>query len=110
VDESGFVTSKEVYFNVLHGIAGLLTLVTAARALPWLVRRWRGRRREPEDAIPAATPIVRGMLGPVLVVAFGVPFPLGLLADGEWWDEKLLGQQVLASDVVYKRFRFLDLS
>ena len=36
-------------------------------------------------------PLVRGMPGLLLVVALGVPLPLGLLADGEWWEEELLG-------------------
>ena len=40
--------------------------------------------------------MVRGMPGLLLVVALGVPLPLGLLADGEWWEE-LLGANVVAS-------------
>ena len=54
--------------------------------------------------------MVRGMPGLLLVVALGVPLPLGLLTAGEWWEEKLLGGKVVASKVVYDRFRFLDLS
>ena len=50
------------------------------------------------------------MPGLLLVVALGVPLPLGLLADGEWWEEKLLAGNVVASEVVYDRYRLLDLS
>ena len=50
------------------------------------------------------------MPGLLLVVALGVPLPLGLLADGEWWEEKLLAGHVLASEVVYDQYRILDLS
>ena len=45
------------------------------------------------------------MPGLLLVIALGVPLPLGLLADGEWWEEKLLAGNVLANEVVYDRFR-----
>jgi uncharacterized protein YjbI with pentapeptide repeats len=74
------------------------------------------------------------MPGLLLVVALGVPLPLGLLADGEWWGEEVLGRHVLLAEAanadwsedgvlgrillkypviaseVYDRFRHLDLS
>jgi uncharacterized protein YjbI with pentapeptide repeats len=105
----GFATTREGYFATLAAIPGLLVLLGMARALGRLRRWWRGQRREPDDAIPAAAPVVRGMPGLLVVVALGVPLPLGLLVDGEWWEEKLLGRHVVASEV-YDGFRRLDLS
>jgi hypothetical protein len=106
----GFATTREAYVAALSVIPGLLLFLGMATTLARLRRWWRGQRREAEDVIPAAIPMVRGMPGLLLVVALGVPLPLGLLADGEWWEEKLLAGHVLASDVVYHRFRFLNLS
>jgi hypothetical protein len=94
----GFITTKEGYFAALAALPGLLILLGIARALARLRRWWRGQRPEPEDAIPAAAPMVRGMPGLLLVVALGVPLPLGLLADGEWWEEEVLGRHVLLQD------------
>jgi len=107
----GFVTTQEVYFGALWAILWLLIVMVfaVARALAGLWRWWRGRSREPASALPAAFSLVRGMPGLLLVVALGVPLPLGLLADGEWWEEELLAGNVVASEV-YGRFRRLDLS
>ena len=106
----GFATTRAGYFAAVTAIPGLLILLGLVRGLVGLVRRWRGRRREPRGPIPAGVPLVRGMPGLLLVVALGVPLPLGMLADGEWREEKLLGGNVIASEVVYNRFRFLDLN
>jgi uncharacterized protein YjbI with pentapeptide repeats len=103
----GFVTTNEVYFTALWAILVLLILLVVSRGLAELWRRWRGRRREPRATIPTD---VRGMPGLLLVVALGVPLPLGLLTDGEWWEEELLGANTVASEVVYDRLRFLDLN
>ncbi len=106
----GFATTRERYLAALAAIPGLLILLGMSRGLTGLRRWWHGRRREPEGAILVDAPLVRGMPGLLLIVALGVPLPLGLLADGEWWEEELLGANVVASEVVYDRFRFLDLS
>jgi hypothetical protein len=105
----GFATTREGYFAALAAIPGLLILLGMARGLAGSRRWWRGGRREPGVAIRADAPLVRGMPGLVLVVALGVPLPLGLLADGEWWEE-LLGPNVVASVGIYDRFRHLELS
>ena len=106
----GFVTTEEVYFKAVWTILGLLIFFTVARALARLWRWWRGQRREPASVLPAAASLVRGMPVLLLVVALGVPLPLGLLADGEWWEEKVLKRKIVASEVVYDRFHFLDVS
>ena len=105
----GFATTMEGYFAALAAIPGLVLFLGMAGALGRLKRWWRGQRREPASAVLEAVPLVRGMPGLLLVVALGVPLPLGLLADGEWWEEKLLAGHALASEVVYDRFRHLDL-
>ena len=124
----GFATTRVGYFSAAAAIPGLLILLGLVRGLAGLVRRWRGRRREPAGDIVADARLVRGMPGLLLVVALGAPLPLGLLADGEWWEEEVLGWQdvplvgprtevpveryrypVVASEAYY-RFRSLDLS
>ncbi|MGH8609456.1 MAG: pentapeptide repeat-containing protein [Gammaproteobacteria bacterium] len=49
------------------------------------------------------------MPGFLLIVALGLPLLLVLLADGEWWEEELLGGHVVISEI-YLPFRRLDLS
>ncbi len=90
----GLATTRGVYFAML-AMVGLLL------ARPW----WRSRRREPEDAIPAASPTVHGMLGFLLIINLGVPLPLTLLVEGEW----LLAGHVVDSKV-YRPFRRLNVS
>ncbi|MCI0403975.1 MAG: pentapeptide repeat-containing protein, partial [Acidobacteria bacterium] len=102
-----FVTTRGVYVAVLVALSGLLILLDIARHLGKPRRWWRGRGREPEDAIPAASLTVRGMPGLLLVVALGVPFPLVLLTEGEWWEEKVLAGHVVASEI-YHPFRRPD--
>jgi hypothetical protein len=100
-----------IYFAVLQAILGLLILLGVARGLTGLWRRWRGRRRKPEGTGQARTAAVRGMPGLLLVVALGVPLPLGLFALGEWGEEELQPGYVVDSGLmIYDRLRFLDLS
>ncbi|MDQ3775550.1 MAG: hypothetical protein M3461_14970 [Pseudomonadota bacterium] len=107
---SALVMTKEVYF-VAGAAAGITS--SGSRLRP------RRHRHSPASAFATAQAmnttglskaLIRGMSGLLLVVALGVPLPLGLLADGEWREKKLLAGEVVASEVVYDRFRRLDLS
>jgi hypothetical protein len=110
IGTSTSVTTVEVYFVALQIILGLLTLLAVATGLARLVRLWRGRKRKPECTVPVGAPMIRGMPGLLLVVAIGVPLPLGLLAYGEWWERELLAGNLSTGYAVYGEFRRLRLS
>ena len=105
-----FRNDQRRLFRGARGDPGALLFLGMARALGSIKAMVARAKARTGSAAPAAAPMVRGMPGLLLVVALGVPLPLGLLADGEWWEEELLAGNALASEVVYDRFRRLDLS
>jgi len=101
----GFVTPRRQF----RELAVFVAAMGLFKLLELLDRWWRRRRGELEDSIPAASPTGRGMPALLVIVALGVPFPLTLLVEGEWWEEKLLAGHVKPSEV-YLPFRRLDFS
>ena len=87
---------------------GANALAELSPGMPWPPPRSLGR--DPPVASSQAALRVRGMPGFLLVVALGAPLPVALLVDGEWWEEKVLAGEVVASNAVYDGFRHLDLT